>query len=177
MLQGLVPNQGDGWQWFLEELTGWLARLPADRLLELRWFLIFRSNRRETPDDQAGAQATLEAAALLGRRTAELHLALSRTSDLPAFAPEPMTAKDLAADAESIEARIKSTLDALKLKLATLDDISSDAAGLLLSRRPELIRRARSIATLESFGQRIRIHGDYHLGQTLRTVADAKSTH
>ena len=78
-----------------------------------------------------------------------------------------MTAEDLATDAERIEAQIKSTLEALKLKLATLDDATSDAAGLLLSRRPELIRRARSIAALESSGQRIRIHGDYHLGQTL----------
>ena len=89
--------------------------------------------------------------------------------------PEPMTSEDLARDAERIEAQIKSTLDALKLKLATLDDTASDAAGLLLSRRPELIRRARSIAALEAPGQRIRIHGDYHLGQTLRTAQIANS--
>ena len=44
--------------------------------------------------------------------------------------------------------------------------------ALLLSRRPELMERARSIAKLEPSGQRIRIHGDYHLGQTLRTAPD-----
>ena len=78
-------------------------------------------------------------------------------------------------DAERIEAQVKSTLEALKLKLATLDDATSRREpALLLSRRPELMRRARSIAALAPSGQRIRIHGDYHLGQTLRTT-DAKS--
>ena len=29
LLQGLVPNQGDGWQWFLDELANWLTWLVA----------------------------------------------------------------------------------------------------------------------------------------------------
>ena len=47
----------------------------------------------------------------------------------------------------------------------------ADQAGLLLSRRAELIHRARSIQAVVSAGQRIRIHGDYHLGQTLCVAA------
>jgi maltose alpha-D-glucosyltransferase/alpha-amylase len=50
-----------------------------------------------------------------------------------------------------------------------LDEPTSDAAGLLLSKRPDLIARSRSIAMSTASGLRIRIHGDYHLGQTLRT--------
>jgi maltose alpha-D-glucosyltransferase/alpha-amylase len=44
---------------------------------------------------------------------------------------------------------------------------------MLLARRAELISRSRSITSLHPEGQRIRIHGDYHLGQTLRTGDDS----
>jgi maltose alpha-D-glucosyltransferase/alpha-amylase len=43
---------------------------------------------------------------------------------------------------------------------------------LLLSLRRELTDRARNLAAGDAGGKRIRIHGDYHLGQTLRTQGD-----
>jgi len=48
-------------------------------------------------------------------------------------------------------------------------DMILDDAALLLSRRRDLIRRAHAIESIQAAGKRIRIHGDYHLGQTLRT--------
>jgi maltose alpha-D-glucosyltransferase/alpha-amylase len=111
----------------------------------------------------------MEAAALLGRRTAEMHLALSCSANDPGFAPEASSHDDLETDARQIESQVRSALEALKSKFATLDESAADHASLLLSKRRELIDRSRSIAGLTAPGQRIRIHGDYHLGQTLRT--------
>ena len=78
------------------------------------------------PEALHGARESLDAAALLGKRTAEMHLALSRNTDLTAFAPEPVTRDDLRQDAERIEAQLKATLDALKQKIPTLDGSASD---------------------------------------------------
>jgi maltose alpha-D-glucosyltransferase / alpha-amylase len=169
MLQGLVANEGDGWQWFLDQLSNWFKSIadrpaPEDSLTP-NWL----SERKPIPEALNAARESLEAAELLGKRTAEMHLALSGHANLPAFAPEPITRADLTNEAERIEAQIKSALEALKQKIPALDETTSDIAGLLLSRRPNLLARARSLAALVAGGQRIRVHGDYHLGQTLRT--------
>jgi maltose alpha-D-glucosyltransferase/alpha-amylase len=172
MLQGLVANQGDGWQWFLEQLEGFFAEVadfPAPPKAHAPSFLEEREPLREA---LALAGPSLEAAALLGRRTAEMHLALATPTDNPAFSAEPVTAEDLNRDAQRIDAQITSTLEALKVKLSTLKDLTADDAALLLSRRINLFARANAITAQTAAGQRIRIHGDYHLGQTLRTDSD-----
>ncbi len=169
MLQELVANQGDGWQWFLEQLNGFFASvagLPAPPEFLAPSFLNEREPLREA---QERFGPSLEAAAILGRRTAEMHLALAIPTSDPAFAAEPFTPADLTRDARRIDAQITSTLEALKAKLSTLKDLTADDAGLLLSRRIDLFARANAITALTAAGQRIRIHGDYHLGQILRT--------
>ena len=107
MLQGLVANQGDGWQWFLDQLSGFfesVASLPAPR--ELRAPRLHRPARSRRPEALEARGTALEAAALLGRRTAEMHLALAIHTDDPAFAAEPFTPEDLSRDARRIEAQI-----------------------------------------------------------------------
>ncbi|MEO6803680.1 MAG: phosphotransferase, partial [Granulicella sp.] len=73
-----------------------------------------------------------------------------------------------------IETQLGQTLDALRRGMTHLPDLTSDTAALLLSQRIDLLARAQDVSHLapEQAGQRIRIHGDYHLGQILRTKAD-----
>jgi len=171
MLQGLVTNEGDGWAWFLRQLSKFYSDVSLKSDAPVVPSPEFGTNRlRQDWFSEAGHEA-MAAAALLGRRTAEMHIALSSPSTDQAFTPEPCSLDDLEADAIQIESQIKSALEALKLRLSSLDESAADDAGLLLSKRLELIERSRSIANLASAGKRIRIHGDYHLGQTLRTGA------
>lgn len=113
----------------------------------------------------------MNGAALLGRRTAEMHLALCSSHNDPAFSPDKTLRDDLETVAQQVETQIRSALDALKSKFATLDDATSDSAAHLLSQRSRLLQRSREITRIETAGERIRIHGDYHLGQTLRIKA------
>jgi maltose alpha-D-glucosyltransferase/alpha-amylase len=182
MLQGLVENEGDGWQWTLDELSRYyesVATNPAPHDTgKLPSFLDAQERPAETEAYKLAREHAglyLDAAALLGRRTAEMHLALATPTDDSAFLAEPFSPSDLEADATRIDAQIVRTLDALKRGMSQLpDDATVDSAALLLSRRINLFARANVItaATPGSSGQRIRIHGDYHLGQVLRSRSD-----
>jgi maltose alpha-D-glucosyltransferase/alpha-amylase len=176
MLQGLVTNDGDGWQWFLDRLTSWLVSAQGLAAPEHSSQAGWLSNRVQVSESLKPIQVTLDAAALLGKRTAEMHLALGSNRSLPAFAPVSLAREDLARDAQRIEAQVKTAIEALKRKLPKLDDAASEGAGLLLSRRTALLERARSITSMRAAGQGIRIHGDYHLGQTLHIPASEKGT-
>jgi maltose alpha-D-glucosyltransferase / alpha-amylase len=175
LLQGLVANEGDGWSWFLHQLKGFFAHVELNSEAPIMPSPGMESNQSPPVGMPIFGHETMAAAALLGRRTAEMHIALSCSSTDSAFAPEPSSHDDLKTDSRQVESQIQSTLEALKSRLSFLDDLAADDAGLVLSKRLELVNRSRSLTKLEAAGKRIRIHGDYHLGQTLRTSGNLNS--
>ncbi len=173
MLQELVANEGDGWAFTLDELARFyesVSGCPAPSGLGLA--ASFLAEGTTPAEAREHAWFYLDAAALLGRRTAELHLALATQTEDQAFQAEPFTAEDLESDAGRIDAQIAATLEALRHRLATLKDLVADEGATILSRRIELFRRAHAITQATPSGKRIRIHGDYHLGQVLRARND-----
>ena len=114
----------------------------------------------------------LDSAITLGRRTAELHLALASATDDPAFAPEPLTPGDLQVLLADLQQHASSVFDALKERVPYLPDDALDTATAVLSRRRRILdrfepRRSESFRTC-----RTRVHGDYHLGQVLKVKTD-----
>jgi maltose alpha-D-glucosyltransferase/alpha-amylase len=129
------------------------------------------------PEAREHAGLYLDAAHLLGRRTAELHLALATPTKDVAFAAEPFTGEDLATERERIEQQVTSALAALERTLATpeneLSQESVKEAQEILARRGGVKDHLAEISgDPAQFGQRIRIHGDLHLGQLLRAHTD-----
>ncbi len=149
LLQGLVANAGDGWQWTLDAIKAQRAHAVSGT------------------DYNDGAK-------LLGQRTGELHRALATPTDDSAFRAAQMDAEALQGDADRLEKQIGAAVSALKNRFSTLPDELLGPAATLLSRRKEMLAVAESLRTADfsGAGLRTRIHGDYHLGQVLRTAAD-----
>jgi maltose alpha-D-glucosyltransferase/alpha-amylase len=177
-VQGFVQNEGDAWRYTLDVLAGYLERaaagepsqppalsLSADSLLTL-------SERQPTPEVQAAIGSYLESVRLLGQRTAELHLALSADSEDPLFCPEPFTPFYQRSIYQSMRHLAMLAIKTLRSLHPSLpQEMQEDAAKVLAAEtavqdclRPLLDRK---LVTL-----RIRHHGDYHLGQVLRTGKD-----
>ncbi len=113
----------------------------------------------------------LESAALLGRRTAELHRALAGRTDR-AFAPEPFGRLYQ----RSVYQSLRNLTGRLCARLSRMTDAVPEAARPLAERiiadQDLLLERFRGVLDPTYLGQRIRCHGDYHLGQLLFTGKD-----
>ena len=176
MLQGFVMNEGDGWKWTLEELDRYFeASAPLALPENVGAGLADPLELAGQPPSQVARDHVglyLDSAATLGRRTAEMHLALASGTNDPAFAPEPLTAKDLEQLIDELRRQASHVFDVLKDRVSLLPDEIVEIAAAVLSRRRRVLDYFRTLQSDDPRAQRIRIHGDYHLGQVMKVRTD-----
>jgi maltose alpha-D-glucosyltransferase/alpha-amylase len=102
---------------------------------------------------------------MIGRRTAEFHLALALPDALGAFGTEPIQPDHVADWVKGVRHAMESMFERLARALPELDDDATAAAGRLFAARPKLYRRIVRAASLRIEGMKTRCHGNYHLGQ------------
>lgn len=173
ILQGFVPNRGDAWRFTVESLVELFVSLghPTDE----------RNPRSGRISEPAGAQdvrasdafaTQLQLIALLGRRTAELHLALASSNADPDFVPELFTLEVREALDSAFHDLAVQTFETLRLKLPELPEPAAELAKQVLKLEDDALLTLHSVLERDITSVRIRIHGDYHLGQVLFTGSD-----
>ncbi|HEX7220437.1 MAG TPA: maltose alpha-D-glucosyltransferase [Burkholderiales bacterium] len=161
LLQGYVPNQGDGWGYTLNYLERALETPTAQGV---------------DPKSAHGAYLTLMQT--LATRTGELHKAFAMRSGDPAFEPEPMSAQDF----EAWKAKVREEANGT---LAMLDKIAGEKARIMAfidacaaPKGPALKTRHHGDYHL---GQVLIANNDFVIidfeGEPSRPLADARRKH
>ncbi|HJT07304.1 MAG TPA: maltose alpha-D-glucosyltransferase [Stellaceae bacterium] len=166
VLFAYVRNQGNAWSQALNYLTRYLdeALLMAPH----------EARAAEPPTPEALAHPLyLDLASQLGQRTAEMHRALCPDGAVDeAFAPEPITAEDLAQWRDHAVDGGRATFDNLGRRRDALPAPAQALADRLLPLREQVLERLATLLPAGSDALKTRFHGDYHLGQVLAVQND-----
>jgi maltose alpha-D-glucosyltransferase/alpha-amylase len=159
VLHRFVPNQGTAWQFTLDHLSSYFERLAA----------LSREQAAATPDLVTELMGSFPGTVRhLGQRTAEMHRALASGEGI-AFAPEPFARlyqRSLYQSLRNLTARVCSRLAREKARLS--EAVRSSARAVLLA-QGRMLDRFHAVLDADLTSQRIRCHGDLHLGQLLYT--------
>jgi maltose alpha-D-glucosyltransferase/alpha-amylase len=151
MMQELVPGASDAWSYALERGRPYFAAPKG----------------RDVPN------AFVDDARRLGEITRAMHDALASDDEDPAFAPEDVEPEDLDRWAHRAQQMIRDSVALLEHAITTPEFPKERLAEAqaLVRRRDHYLGWINEIDDTigDDVGLRIRVHGDYHLGQVLRS--------
>ena len=174
VLQRFVPNQGDAWKYTRDELKRHYERAVASKDLLAPATGTFSEQLQLVPPDAVKELigAYLDAARLMGQRTAELHRAMIGGADHPAFQPEAYSTLYQRSQYQSFRNLSGDVLRTLRKRLQAMPQHTRDASHALLAAQDRVTGAFDDFMRRRLTALRIRCHGDLHLGQMLYTGND-----
>jgi maltose alpha-D-glucosyltransferase/alpha-amylase len=170
-----VPNQGDAWKLTLESLDRFFDLVKPEMTVPTtrsEGASLVHKGRVTEPEIRDRLGPYLYRVALLAQRSAELHLTLADEDNAEAFVPQPFDAMHQQSLFQFVQQMADRIWTSLRKKLPTLDEPTRALAQQVLAREADVTRLASRITQKRIEVDRIRVHGDFHLGQVLWTGDD-----
>ncbi|MBS2015784.1 MAG: maltose alpha-D-glucosyltransferase, partial [Deltaproteobacteria bacterium] len=175
-LEELVPHEGTAWQQARSEIGRAYERVlasppggappvvPGGSIVDLAF--------REPPPEHSELIASYrDWATLLGKRTADLHLALAASTE-PAFEPHAYSTMDQRSKYQTARNAVGRVLATLRRELAAMDPGLRASAEEVLAAEDRILARFDPLLAQRLDAKQIRHHGDLHLGRALFTGKD-----
>lgn len=170
-------NAVNAWSYTLSQLGIFLERalvIPADdrSLQEVFASKPLQHGTAIAPAMQQLLGSYTDFMRLVGQRTAEMHNVLGSRSDISDFAPEPFTDFYRASISHGMVGLTSRVLEKARGRLEKFSpEVQGDLAPVLELEKP-LRKRFHELLSHRVSALRIRLHGDYNLGQLLYTGDD-----
>lgn len=172
LMQEMVPNQGDAWEYMLKELhavflTIESKKIDINTLPETELFQ--RLTIQDIPPqiiDWVGLNLFTKIQKL-AIRTAEMHIALGSEFEETAFTPTRFNGDYTVWLKNRLIYQFQNRLNTIENNLHKLDGLALNLAHEFLNKKNSIRKRFTTFDWTKLKGERIRVHGDYHLGQIL----------
>lgn len=172
LMQEMVPNQGDAWDYMLKELhivfsNLELKKIAIDALPQTDLYV--RLEVRDIPPqiiDWVGLNLFLKIQTI-AKRTAEMHIALGSEFEDTAFTPAHFNGDYTVWLKNRMLYQFQNRLNTIENNLHKLDGLALELANEFLKNKNIIRKRFVDFDWTKLKSERIRVHGDYHLGQIL----------
>lgn len=172
LMQEMVENQGDAWDYMLKELHKVFMNLEhksidVNALPSTDLFL--RLGIKDVPPriiDWVGLNLFLKIQTL-AKRTAEMHIALGSEFEETAFTPAHFNGDYEVWLKNRLLYQFQNRLNAIENNMHKLDGLALTLAKEFVEKKNDVRKRFVNFDWTKLKGERIRVHGDYHLGQIL----------
>ncbi|HZH73411.1 MAG TPA: putative maltokinase, partial [Mariniphaga sp.] len=175
ILVDFIPNEGNAWEFTQSAIDQFFDRIiqQKEELMAAKYGNnIAELAGSEKMNDLLG-QFFTDMVALLGKRTAEMHLALASVKNKKEFTQEPFSLLYQKSLYQSFRTLIKRTFNQVKSAKVKLNDEQAELLNDILKNENELLSVIKKRLEQKKINTtKIRVHGDYHLGQVLFTGKD-----
>ena len=172
LMQEMITNQGDAWDYMLKEFDQVFKNLDL-KSIDVNTLpnteLFKRLTITDVPPqiiDWVGLNLLLKIQKL-SQRTAEMHIALGSEFEETAFTPARFNEDYTVWLKNRLLYQFQNRLNTIENNLNKLNGLALELANEFLEKKNLIRKRFTNFDWTKLKGERIRVHGDYHLGQVL----------